>query len=287
MECFQRGLIGPSDTSGLELNWGDYRVQLELIRRIAFRDGFLGDLMAEGVRAMSREIGQDSYKFAMEVKGLEYPSKDARGDKMYGLCCITSARGADHLYSLSEFPAAVELDLVERMFGTRKAVDPHVPDGKGRVVSFFEEGCSVTDMLGICKLVYVTYVASMQELIYRRTVLPRLYTAITGRSMDLNGLYRRVRRVTTLEKSYNIRECGTGRQDDHPPYRFSHEPMPEGPAEGNVFETDVLLDDYYEAIGFDKATGWPFEETLAELGLETVGGELNAKGVQLPRRNGR
>ena len=59
---------------------------------------------------MSEKIGQDSYKYAMQIKGLEYPSKDARGSKMYGLCCTTSARGADHLYSLSEFPASVELD---------------------------------------------------------------------------------------------------------------------------------------------------------------------------------
>ncbi len=282
-ECFQRGLIGRRETGGLELNWGDYRVQLELIRRIAFREGF-GNLLAEGVRKMSQEIGQDSHTFAMEVKGLEYPSKDARGDKMYGLCCITSPRGADHLYSLSEFPATVELDLIEEMFGTKKAVDPHLPDGKGKVVAFFEEGCSATDMLGICKLVYVTYVASMRELLYRRNVLPRLYTAITGRPMDVEGLYTRVRRVTTLEKSYNIREGGTGRKDDHPPYRFSHEPMPEGPAEGKLFETDLLLDDYYEAIGFDKGTGWPFQETLEELGLDFVSEELKGKGVELPRR---
>lgn len=282
-ELFQRGAISKKDTDGLELAWGDYHVQLELIEKIAYRQGF-GDLLAEGVKKMSEEIGQDSYKYAIQVKGLEYPSKDARGDKMYGLCCTTSARGADHLYSLSEFPASVELDAIEKMFGTKKAVDPHLPDGKGRVVAFFEEGCTFTDLLGICKLVYVTYVASMKELMYRRKILPRLYSVVTGIPMDYDGLLECVHRVTTLEKVYNIREGKTGRKDDIPPFRFTSEPMPDGPAKGSMFETDVMLDEYYETIGFDKKTGWPYKETLENLGLQDVLTELSELGFELPKK---
>lgn len=282
-ELFQRGAISKKDTDGLALVWGDYEVQLELIRKIAYREGF-GGLLAEGVKRMSEEIGEDSYKYAIQIKGLEYPSKDARGDKMYGLCCSTAARGADHLYSLSEFPASVELNTIEKMFGTEKAVDPHLPDGKGKVVAFFEEGCTFTDLLGICKLVYVTYVASMGELMYRRKILPRLFSVVTGRSLDYNGLLERTHRVTTLEKAYNIREGKTGRTDDFPPYRFLKEPMSDGPAKGSVFEADVMLDEYYEAIGFDKRTGWPYLETLENLGLEEVIKEFGERNLEIPTK---
>ena len=282
-ELFQRGAITKKDTDGLELAWGDYHVQLELIKKIAYQEGF-GKFLAKGVKRMSEEIGQDSYKYAIHIKGLEYPSKDARGDKMYGLCCTTAARGADHLYSLSEFPASVELDAIEKMFGTKKAVDPHLPDGKGRVVAFFEEGCTFTDLLGICKLVYVTYVASMKELMYRINIIPKLYSVVTGIPLDYNGLLERTHRVTTLEKAYNIREGKTGRKDDIPPFRFTSEPMPDGPAKGSVFEADVMLDDYYEAIGFDKETGWPYRETLENLGLQDVSMELSELGFEVPKR---
>ena len=282
-ELFQRGAITKKDTDGLELAWGDYHVQLELIKKIAYQEGF-GKFLAKGVKRMSEEIGQDSYKYAIHIKGLEYPSKDARGDKMYGLCCTTAARGADHLYSLSEFPASVELDAIEKMFGTKKAVDPHLPDGKGRVVAFFEEGCTFTDLLGICKLVYVTYVASMKELMYRINIIPKLYSVVTGIPLDYNGLLERTHRVTTLEKAYNIREGKTGRKDDIPPFRFTSEPMPDGPAKGSVFEADVMLDDYYEAIGFDKETGWPYRETLENLGLQDVLMELSELGFEVPKR---
>jgi len=282
-ELYQRGVIKKKDTDGLELNWGDYHVQLELLKRIAYREGF-GNLLAEGVRKMSEEIGEESDKYAIHIKGMEYPSKDARGDKMYGLCCATSARGADHLYSLSEFPASVELDTIKQMFGTEKAVDPHVPDGKGKVVAFFEEACTFTDLLGICKLVYVTYVASMKELMYRINIIPKLYSAVTGYQLDFNGLVERTHRVTTLEKAYNIREGRTGRKDDIPPYRFTSEPMPDGPAKGNVFETDIMLDEYYDTIGFDRQTGWPYVETLKDLDLNDVLAELNDRGFAIPKK---
>ena len=282
-ELYQRGLIGDDETRGMKLEWGDYHTQLELIRKIAYREDF-GDMLAEGVKRMADTVGKDAYQYAVQVKGMEYPSKDARGDKMYGLCCATSGRGADHLYSLSEFPATVEMDKIKEMFGTEKAVDPHLPDGKGKVVAFFEEGCTFTDLLGICKLVYVTYVASMQELLYRREVLPKLYEAITGVSMTFQDLLDASHRITALEKAYNIREGGIRRQDDYVPHRFLKEPMPDGPAKGRVFEADEMLDEYYEEKGYDKQTSWPYVETMQELGLIGITKELQRLGIKLPKR---
>jgi aldehyde:ferredoxin oxidoreductase len=283
-ELFQRGLLDVEDTDGLVLEWGDYHVQLELIRKIAYREG-IGDLLAEGTRTVAERVGGGSSPYAIQVKGMEYPSKDARGDRMYGLCCALSNRGADHLYSLSEFPADVEADLIADMFGTERASDPHRPEGKGRVVSFFEEGCTFTDLFGICKLVYVTYVASMKELMWRREVLPRLYHAVTGLDMTYDGLVQASHRVTALEKAYNISEVGTTRADDYLPARFLDEPMPDGPAKGLVFEADQMLDEYYATQGYERETSWPFIETLEELGLEDVAAELADAGVSLPRRS--
>lgn len=282
-ELYQRGILTDKDTEGLELRWGDYKTQLELIRKIGYREGF-GDLLAEGVAKISKRVGEGAEKYAIEVKGMEYPSKDARGDKMYGLCCATSGRGADHLYSLSEFPATVELDKIKEMFGTEKAVDPHLPDGKGRVVSFFEEGCTFTDLLGICKLVYVTYVASMRELLFRREILPPLYEAITGIPLSYEELIETAHRVTAIEKAFNIREAGIGRKDDYLPYRFLHEPMPDGPAKGRIFEADQMLDEYYEVKGFERASGWPYMETMEALGLKSISEELRKEGFKLPKR---
>ncbi len=67
----------------------------------------------------------------------------------------------------------------------------------------------------------------------------------------------------------NLRE-GFGRESDYPPPRFFREEMPDGPGKGsklNQEEYDRLLDDYYEARGWDKKTGEPTPEKLRSLGL--------------------
>ncbi len=50
MECFERGLIGPEDTGGLDVRFGNAEVMIELLEQIAHRRGF-GELLAEGSRA--------------------------------------------------------------------------------------------------------------------------------------------------------------------------------------------------------------------------------------------
>jgi aldehyde:ferredoxin oxidoreductase len=44
------------------------------------------------------------------------------------------------------------------------------------------------------------------------------------------------------------------------------EPMPAGPIQGEVFELDRVLDDYYEERGWD-ANGVPTLEKLEALGI--------------------
>ena len=47
-------------------------------------------------------------------------------------------------------------------------------------------------------------------------------------------------------------ENGCGREEDLLPKRFRIEPMPEGPAKGNVVENEAILDEYYEARGWHR-----------------------------------
>ncbi len=71
---------------------------------------------------------------------------------------------------------------------------------------------------------------------------------------------------------------GFSRKDDYLPTRFLTEPLKTGPAKGHVFEMDQLLDEYYEARGWDKETGYPTRSTLESLGLAPVADELATLG---------
>lgn len=59
------------------------------------------------------------------------------------------------------------------------------------------------------------------------------------------------------------------------PDRFLREPKPDNPFKGEVNDLfPSILDDYYEAWGWDKTTGIPTTKKLTELGLKATEKDL-------------
>ena len=102
LECYEKGILTKEQTGGLELKFGDSELVVSLIEKIANREG-IGNLLAEGSKAMSEKLGQGSEHFAMHVKGLELPAYDPRAAKITGLGYVTANRGGDHITALREF----------------------------------------------------------------------------------------------------------------------------------------------------------------------------------------
>jgi aldehyde:ferredoxin oxidoreductase len=71
-ELYEKGIIGKNETDGLELRWGDPELIIELVRRIAFRVGNLGNLLAEGVKKAAEVpvIGVGGIKTAQEADAI-------------------------------------------------------------------------------------------------------------------------------------------------------------------------------------------------------------------------
>ena len=84
-------------------------------------------------------------------------------------------------------------------------------------------------------------------------------------------------RIYNLERAFNIRE-GLTRKDDTLPDRMLKEPMPDGPAIGQVVNLERMLDDYYDIRQWDKDRGFPTRTKFMELGLSDVADELQAMG---------
>ena len=74
-------------------------------------------------------------------------------------------------------------------------------------------------------------------------------------------------RINTLAKLINVRE-GLSRKDDTLPWKVMNQPITDdGPAKGAVVtqdELDLLLDDYYQARGWN-VEGVPTKAKLQEL----------------------
>jgi aldehyde:ferredoxin oxidoreductase len=91
-------------------------------------------------------------------------------------------------------------------------------------------------------------------------------TGVTYRSEDL---HKTAVRINTLERLFNVRE-GITRTNDVLPERLLTEALPDGPAKGSKVkpkELAKMLDEYYEAMGWDVKTGIPLRNNLNDLNL--------------------
>jgi aldehyde:ferredoxin oxidoreductase len=274
MECYEKGLISPEQADGLELRFGNAVMMLELIGRIARREGLLGDLLADGTCRAAEEVGRDSWKWAIQARGLEQSSPDSRAHKGYALAFATNPRGPDHLTAMpmAELGGSPQARaLVTAVCGDERYAVPHLPDKRAELVRWHEDCQAASDALGICIIATAgTYSVTPEH-------MAQLLSAARGVQIDAEELMESGRRIVTLERCFNVREGDDRRDEDHLPWRMMHEALEYGPNAGLVTspeEMDQMLDEYYGLHGWDATTGWPTAEVLAALGLEDLCCEL-------------
>jgi aldehyde:ferredoxin oxidoreductase len=263
MECYEKGILTTMDTDGLELEFGDADVMIELIHRIARREG-IGDLLAEGTKRASERLGQEklgqgSERFAMHVKGLELPAYDCRATKITGLAFATANRGGDHITAYVQGPTFLDIPFLIVEESTIQDVQVENP-AEAKVVKDMEDALTVFDAIGCCKFLGMALMAE--------DVAPVIANA-TGWEFGVSDFRKAGERIYNLARAFNVRE-GCTRADDTLPSRLLEEPLLEGPAKGLVVDLEPLLDAYYEFRGWDKATGIPSPAKLEELGLGEV-----------------
>jgi len=268
-ECYEKGIIDKSDTNGLELTWGNYKVLISLIEKIAYREGF-GDILAEGVKRASEVIGKGSGEFAMVMKGQDL-YETIRMPKGYGLGAALATRGGGHCSGspLTEFsPGKINPELSERLYGISTASNPSVYEGKAKLVAYHERLHAVLNSLGIC---FLATVWSSTDLLAWED-LAEIVSAATGWVMDEDDLMEIGERIHTLERCFNAIHADFDRKDDYPPQRFFDEPIKTGPYKGEVLDRtkfDEMLTKNYKIHGWDK-DGLPKQERLKELGLNNI-----------------
>ncbi len=265
MELFEKGIITVKDTDGLDLAWGGYKSIIELLRRIARREGF-GDLLARGSLEAARAIGDAALPYVMHVKGQEIPAQDGRAQQSMGLAHAVSSRGADHLKGFPTIDETGYPSEAVRRYG--KEYLPEIIDGteathKPMVVKDGEEFCAVVDSTGICK-----FGTLFPPAIYWEDVAEGIRLA-TGFDTDVEILKRIGERINNLQRCYNNRH-GITRADDTIPRRLLEEPSPSGNAKGHVVYLDRMLEEYYELRDWNRETGRPSPEKLKELDLGFV-----------------
>jgi len=258
LECYEKGILTKEMTQGIELKFGNADLVIDLVKKIAKREG-IGDLLAEGSRIAAQKLGKNSDHFAMNVKGMELPAYDPRAAKICGLGYVTANRGGDHITAYIEGPTFIDSPFV--LVDDSKIKDPFVADPKEtKVVVDLENALTAFDAIGACKFMGMLLPASDYT---------ELINTALGWDMEVDDFRRCGERIYNLARLYNAK-AGMDRTHDTLPGRLMKDPLPEGPAKGMVIDEETLemmKDAYYDFRGWDKATGNPGPDKLLALGL--------------------
>ncbi|MEW5830811.1 MAG: aldehyde ferredoxin oxidoreductase family protein [Chloroflexota bacterium] len=250
MELYQKGEIGIEDT-GRPLPFGDADAVIDMVQKIAFRDGF-GDELAEGSFRLAAKYNRP--EVSVTARRQELPGYDPRGSQGMGLLYATSNKGASHM----------EGDVAyEEVFGTPVKADGLATDGKAELVARFQDAFALIDSGGICVFFAVRYVFTKEMMIWP-VRLAQLLNFTTGADYSPAEALEAAERVYTLERLFLI-GAGSGPEEDTLSPRLLHEPLPEGPGKGRVVDLDKMLPDYYKVR--DWPGGIPSEGKLSALGL--------------------
>jgi aldehyde:ferredoxin oxidoreductase len=275
MQWFELGIISRQDTDGLELKFGDQQIIVELMRKIAYREGF-GDILAEGPARAARQIGKGAEKYVYEgPKGMGMSTSRRQYALASVLAQSTNTRGFEHLRGV---PVA-NTGYFEG-YGVPKALplgsyDPSIAEA----VYNMNRVCTAADMLEICKVNTDWEVMDPGKGGVSR--MAELLTAVTGIQFNEESLGRAAERVFDIEKAYNARE-GIRREDDDPPSDYFKRPVWDGPFEGwkpDKDEYERLKSYFYKLKGWDQNTGAPTREKLEDEGLKYVADELESLGI--------
>jgi len=239
MEATEKGYLNGSDG----LKWGDTHGMVEVMRKVAFREG-IGDILAEGTERAAKKFGHP--EIAMTVKGQGIPAYDPRGLKGMGLGYATSNRGACHLRGYS--PAS-ELGLIPLK------TDPLAWKGKGELLKLLQDLHAFSDSLDFCK--FSAFAEGAEEYAAQ-------YSAVVGVPFTADDVLKAGERIYNLERYYN-NLCGFREGSDYLPKRFLEEPSKEKGSEGHVCELNLMLEEYYKARGW--VNGVVPESKLKELGI--------------------
>lgn len=253
MDLYENGILSKENAYGLDLRFGNHEALIEMVKKIGTRDGWLGDVLAEGTMRAAKKIGKGAEQYANHIKGLELPGYDLRGLKTAALGFAVSFRGACHLRSGAYAPdvkGKVNRFIIEK--------------GRGKIVMGEEDVYNVIDSLILCKFSRGTYYDGLED-------MAKYYTLATGIETTAEDLRKAGERINNIARLFNVRE-GVGTRDfDTLPPKIMTVPIPdEGVAKGAVVnkeEFELGLNDYYEVRGWTRE-GIPTVEKLSELGLE-------------------
>jgi aldehyde:ferredoxin oxidoreductase len=256
MECYEKGILTRNDLDGLDMRWGNAEAAKAMLERIGRREG-VGNLLAEGVKRASEQIGGDAPKMGVYVlKGATPRGHDHRASWTEMLDTCVSATG-----TIQSAGRVASPDV----FGYPPITNPFSPwevaAGNAKMEGWFV----FIDSLPVCRFITINPNLTMD-----------CVNAVTGRGLTVADALTIGRRAINQLRVFNFRH-GLDPILEAPSPRYGSTPT-DGPAKGKAIEPyfQWMKSFYFELMGWDPVTGKPLPHTLKALGLEKLIPDLDA-----------
>ena len=305
--CKKDGLV--SEIDGMEIDLDSPHFWVEIVRKIAFREG-VGDVLAEGGRRAPELLGFGQEQ--MENLYTAWGSAghwDGHGDKInpifYPYWIVSALQWAmdtrdpissGHGYGQNIMNWSREVspecglsweqikEIGTQVYGTVEAIDPESGYEAKEVPAVWHGHRSVMkDSLPVGDQMYPRIYSSHTEDHRARSgdmmgtsFEYELFTSATGVDVTEEEFELMCERTINLDRALQIRNYGRSRKDDEsviPAFEYPENLV--NPFVGKKMSLDraqfpELMDRYYQLRGWDVETGHPKPETLRRLGLEDV-----------------
>jgi aldehyde:ferredoxin oxidoreductase len=319
LKCSHAGILTEEKT-GIPLSKpGSIEFIQTLVKKVALREGF-GDILARGVIKAAEEVGSDAQE---QLKNWVYPRTgtpypyEPRAYIITGLSFITEPRlPMPQLHEVT-FPVHLWWDwanktegayvsnevirsISRKFFGSENALDFSTYEGKALAAKKIQDRVYVKECLNLCDFAWpMMDVKHSEDHVGDPTLPSKVFTAVTGKEMEVQELDMVGERVFNLQRAILLREGHNGREHDTLPESDHTVPLPQSPGlnpkssapgkngeatyrVGMVVEKEKfekMKDEYYQLRGWDMATGFPKKEGLKKLDLSEVIESLKDKVV--------
>lgn len=308
VDLFEKGLITTEDTDGLTLRRGDEEFIWEVARKTAYRDGKLGNLLADGVAVMAEKLGPEAKAIIPQtVKGKPSLQRDAKLQALiWSFGALTNPRGGDwlRLHNVWElaflpenrdtYPQYIEMtclelyerclelldmpdDMKKKIFGDPPKVDADWVrglEGKAQFSVWSEDFVAMFDALVTCMFGAATQFMMVG---FGPSTYADILNKITGWDVSYDELMKVGERILNLERLYNYRIKGWDVKDDRFAGKLAYEEGTIGIYKNKLVPWDTILQEYYELRGWTKE-GLPTKEKLSELQLDSLLDEVKLTG---------
>lgn len=224
------------------LRFGQSDEYLKVIYEIATLSTERGRDLAMGAKKLAAKYGAED--LSMEVKGLEMPAYEPRGNYGMGIAYATSERGACHLRAFPIFTP-----------------DPFDIEALVTEVAAAQNANGIKWSMGFCD-----FWGTMNTGIEADLLTTGLGEEVTPAELDLAG-----ERIWNLSRLFNLR-AGLTAADDTLPKKILERPLEEGAQAGKVFSHEDLtkaMQSYYRLRSWNEQ-GVPSEQKRIDLGLDHI-----------------